>query len=196
MWSAYHSLRTSHEFVQKWIAFISAVIEEQQPNHILIQFLTDQFFQQMIKNQCPLDNTPIVQVQQQGLMYEECNALHYTAGAVCCTLKKRISKSNHPSKKDLMIGIDDLCCDDDEEGAKEWVELIDRGGLCHVKDETYQLFYAMELVVRQHLIIKQAGTLGHGSRAEIEMKMLEDEEVLFAWSIASVELRQTLFYSR
>ena len=45
----------------------------------------------------------------------------------------------------------------------------------------------MELVVRQHLIIEQAVKLGHGSRAEIETKMLEDE-VLFAWSIASVEL--------
>ena len=43
------------------------------------------------------------------------------------------------------------------------------------------------LVVRQHLIVQQAGKLGQGSRAEIEKKMLEDEEILFAWSIASVD---------
>ena len=46
----------------------------------------------------------------------------------------------------------------------------------------------MEVLVRQHLIVQQAGKLGQGSRAEIEKKMLEDEEILFVWSIASVEL--------
>ena len=46
----------------------------------------------------------------------------------------------------------------------------------------------MEVLVRQHLIVQQAGKLGQGSRAEIEKKMLEDEEILFAWSIASAEL--------
>ena len=95
-----------------------------------------------------MGDIPIVSVQQQGLTYEERNVLRYTAGAICHTLKKRLSKSNHPSKKDLMIGIDDLSCDDDEKesesDAKEWVELVDREGLCHVKDETYQLFYTME----------------------------------------------------
>ena len=91
-----------------------------------------------------------------------------------------------------MIGIDDLCCDDDDEDgendAKEWEELIDRGGLCHVKDETYQLFHAMELLVHQHLTIQRASKLAPGSRPELEKEVLEDEEVLFAWSIASVEL--------
>ena len=67
------------------------------------------------------------------------NALHYTAGAVCCTLKEHLTKFKHPSKGDL-------CCDDNDEDdkndAKEWEELTYRGGLCHIKDETYQLFHA------------------------------------------------------
>ena len=82
----------------------------------------------------------MVPAQQQALTYEERNALHYAARAVCCTLKKRITKSKHPSKGDLLIEIGDLCCDDDEDNendAKEWEVLIDRGGLSHVKDETY-----------------------------------------------------------
>ena len=93
----------------------------------------------------------------------------------------------------MLIGIDDLCCDDDDDqggdsNAKEWEQLIDQGGLCHVKDETYQLFYSMELLVHQHLTIQGVGKLTPGSRPEIEKKVLEDEEVLFAWAIASVEL--------
>ena len=193
MWSAYHSLRTSKTFIQKWASFLTSTIGEKQPNYILIQFLTDKFFHQMIRCQFPLCDVQMVPVQQQGLRYEERNALYYTAGAICCTLKKRLSeKSCEPSKSDLVIGINDLCCDDDEEegeyDAKQWVKSVDRGGLCRVKEETYQLFYAMELFVRQHLSIQQADKLVNGSRAEIEKKLLEDEEVLFAWSIASVEL--------
>ena len=133
-----------HEFVPKWSAFISTVIGEHQPYHILIQFLTNQFFHQLIKHQCPVGDIPIVPVQQQGLTYVERNALRYTAGAICHTLKKHLSKSNHPSKKDLMIGIDDLSCDDDEKesesDAKEWVELVDRGGYVTSKTKLTSYF--------------------------------------------------------
>ena len=84
------------------MAFISAVIGEQQPNHILIQFLTDQFFHQLIKHRCPLDNTLIAPVHQKGLTNEECNALHYAAVAVCYTLKKHLSKSIYPLFDDVL----------------------------------------------------------------------------------------------
>ena len=192
MWCAYHSLRTSSTFIQRWSTFILTTTGELQPNTILIQYVTDQFFHRLIRCQFSLADDQVVPAQQQPLTYEERNALHYTAGAVCCTLIKRLTKSKHPSKGDLLIGIGDLCCDDndedDENDAKEWEELIDRGGLCHIKDETYQLFHAMELLVRQHLTIQRASELTPGSRSELEKKVLEDEEVLFAWSIASVEL--------
>ena len=78
----------------------------------------------------------MVPAQQQPLTYEERNALHYTAGAVYRTLKKCLTKSKHPSKGDLCGDDDD---EDDENDAKKWEELIDRGGLCHVKDETSAL---------------------------------------------------------
>ena len=42
--------------------------------------------------------------------------------------------------------------------------------------------------MHQQLTIQRAGKLTPGSRPELEKKVLEDEEVLFAWSIASVEL--------
>ena len=40
--------------------------------------------------------------------------------------KKRLTKSKHLSKGDLLIGKGDLCCVDyDENGENEWEELID-----------------------------------------------------------------------
>ena len=94
-----------------------------------IQYIKHQFFHRLIRRQFSPVDEQVVPVQQQALTYEEHNALHYTAGAVCCTLEKRLTESKHPSKGDLLIGIGDLCCDDDNEDdendAKEWEELID-----------------------------------------------------------------------
>ena len=177
MWGAYHLLRTSPTFIQRWSSFMSSTLGDVSQDPILIQYVTDEFFHRLISCQYSLADQQVVPPQQQ--------ALHYAAGAVCCTLKKQIEKSNHPSKGDLLIGIDDLCYDDDQGFgyAKEWEQLIDRGGLCHVKDETYQLFYVMELLVRQHLTIQGVGKLTSGSRPEIKKSVLKDEEVLFAWEI-------------
>ena len=47
---------------------------------------------------------------------------------------------------------------------------------------------SLELLVHQHLTIQKAGKLTPGSRYELKKKVLEDNEVLFAWLIASVEL--------
>ena len=46
----------------------------------------------------------------------------------------------------------------------------------------------MEMFVWWHLTVQTADKLTHGSWFEIEKAILEDGEVLFAWSIASVEL--------
>ena len=194
MWHAYHSLRTSSTFVSRWSSFISATVGEVQPSPILMQYVTNKFLHRFIQCQFSLAEEEVIPAQQQALTYEERNTLHYTAGAVCHTLKKRITKSKHPSKGDLIIGIDDLCTAGDGDGdndAQDWEDLVDRGGLSHAKDETYQLFYAMEMFVRRHLTIQTADKLTPGSRSEIEKAILEDEEVLFAWSIASVELDNT-----
>ena len=179
MWHAYHSLRTSSSFGDKWSAFISAAAGEIQPSPILIQYVTNKFLHHFIQCQFSLAEEQVVPAQQQALTYEERNALHYTAGAVCPTLKKRITKSNHPSRGNL-IGIDDLCSADDGDGdndAQEWEDLIDRGGLSHVKDETYQLFYAMEMFVR-HLTIHTSGGSRFGKQTSARHEFLKTTPTL------------------
>ena len=77
MWGAYHLLRTSPTFIQRWTSFMSSTIGDLHQDPILIQYITDQFFHRLIRCQYSLA----------ALTYEERNALHYT---VCCTLKKRL----------------------------------------------------------------------------------------------------------
>ncbi len=40
--------------------------------------------------------------------------------------------------------------EDEERASEEWTNSIDRGGLWHVSDTTYNLFYAIEREVRSH----------------------------------------------
>ena len=87
MWCTYHSLRTSSTFMQRWSTFILATTGELWPSSILVQYITDQFFHRLIQCRFSLAAEHVTPAQQQPLTYEERNALHYTAGAVCCTLK-------------------------------------------------------------------------------------------------------------
>ena len=67
-----------------------------------------------------------------------------------------------------------------------WIDIIDRGGLWHVKVIVYPVFYAMEEEMRRHV-----RTLSP-HEPTLHAKMLHDlltknEDVLFYWSMASVE---------
>lgn len=68
---------------------VTTTAGELQPTPILIQLIGDQFFHQMTWYQFPLAGVQVVPTQQQALTYEERNTLHYTAGAIYSTLKKK-----------------------------------------------------------------------------------------------------------
>ena len=120
---------------------------------IFCQYVGDYVFKQMIKLHCPIESTESIPASPAApLTYEAANALRYAAGYVPRALKKALSKSAHPLKKDLQLCLLDLLDDGDEENSesKDWIELIDRGGLTHINDITFQLFQAMEQELRKH----------------------------------------------
>jgi len=62
---------------------------------------------------------------------------------------------------------------------EHWTDLIDRGGLWHVKDMTYRLFFAIEQVVREVLM-----TINYPLQPLKEnmiKKVVEDDDVQFFW---------------
>ena len=62
---------------------------------------------------------------------------------------------------------------------EEWTDLIDRGGLWHVKETTYRFFRAIEDVVRH--VLK---TLVHPSappKCEIIQRTTSDDDVQYYW---------------
>ena len=65
----------------------------------------------------------------------------------------------------------------------EWIEMIDRGGLYHVKDGTFYLFNAMEKEVREHFRLSKVHQMGEGHKDSVISSIIENEEVQFHWSV-------------
>lgn len=79
---------------------------------------------------------------------------------ICCrlhpqSLGKTLSKSSHPLKWDLRLCLGDLVDDNDEDpfldDSKDWMHKINHGGLLNVKNDTYELFIAMEQKLRMYI---------------------------------------------
>ncbi|KAL5460612.1 hypothetical protein EMCRGX_G034069 [Ephydatia muelleri] len=112
------------------------------------------------------------------LTHLEYNAIPYTAGYVPQALKKKVAKSHHSNKKDLLLCLDDLSmCDDDDPGSSaDWIRAVDRGSLIHINNMTFELFLSMEQSIRR--CVKAGQELG-----DARSQLKEDENVLFYWSI-------------
>ena len=63
--------------------------------------------------------------------------------------------------------------------AKSWIKLASRGGLLHVKDSTYRVFHAMELVVRQFFRREGVEMLPSNPKHHIIESVKQDEDVCF-----------------
>ena len=57
-------------------------------------------------------------------------------GYVPRALKKKVAKSHHSNKKDLLLCLNDLSmCDDDDPGSSaDWIRAVDRGRLIHINN--------------------------------------------------------------
>ena len=67
----------------------------------------------------------------------------------------------------------------EERGTEEWVNSIDRGGLWHVKDDTYQLFYLMEEDIRKYLLVSASKSFDETTKAGILASLFSNEDLLF-----------------
>ena len=140
---------------------------------IFIQFVGHSIFKELIKKKyCP-NNTA------------ECNHgsdlthLEYTAGYVPWALKKKVAKSSHLNKNDLLEYLDDLLmCEDEDPGpSADWINAVDHGGLIHINNMTFELFLSME-----------RGCVKAGQEiCDIRYRLKDNEEVLFYWSILTAE---------
>ena len=179
MWERYHKLRSSDSYRATWSKFLEALGCEAIA--VFYQFVTDSLLEQLIKLRYPImvESTD----DEASLDFEECSAIRYAAGYVLRSLTKKLSRSKN--KQELINCVQEMAegADESTDSSTEWVRAVDRGGLIHVNDSTYNVFAEIELVVRKHLKRKRARDQDLHGLVDL---IVSDEKVLFSWSIASV----------
>ena len=96
-------------------------------------------------------------------------------------MKKKLVKSCHKNKKDRL---DDLIsCDGEDPGpSTEWICAIDRGGLTHINNLTFELFLTMEYCIRNHVL---AGS----EYRDVQAQLKQNDDILFCWSVLTASWR-------
>lgn len=118
---------------------------------------------------------------------DEHNALRYVAGYVLYRIKKKYKDGNPALLAWLKEQTDDsVSATSYYQFTKLWVEKVNRGGLYLINDSVYEVFLAMELVLRQYL---KCCAAEHGlNKDHVLAAMFEDNEIQFHWSLVCFDL--------
>lgn len=177
LWREYHKLRCSEKYQQQWQELFQKIGSDYKP--ILAQYVGDHILDALVKRSTPIEDH--IDEDDGAINKLELNALRYAAGYVPRNLQKKLRKSLNPLRRQLQICLWDLLDDEDEGGtADEWIKAIDRGGLTRVNEMTFQVL-AIERRVRRHLKVDSC----HLDLENVCGEVLEDDDVLFHWSIVS-----------
>ena len=87
-----------------------------------------------------------------------------------------------------------LISDEEEDAATastDWVDVVDRGGLLHVKEGTYMLFIAMEEEIREHFQMDKATIMVEANREQVENAVMDNDDVLFQWCMLVTDISDT-----
>ena len=190
MWKAYHALRTSDSFNDEWIKFIEDALGE-KPTPIFYQHVTHEVFKILIKTNYSVPDASSTCIAP-PMTREEQNALRFVSGYIIRKVKDKLEASSSLSKNDMLMCLVDMGGDEmDDGGTEDWVNAIDRGGLWHVNDQTYNVFVAIEEVVRTYLH-PAAATKVNDSKKIIIDSILGDEDVQFQWCMITTALEEAV----
>ena len=142
-----HCIRTTRKFVKAWEDFLKHFDAPASP--IFYQYVTDEVFKDMVRAEFARKNQEEdYEIRTTGINDMEENTLRYMAGYVLRKIKSKIEKSSSKYKDCMLLCISELTGEKMDGGHSEvWTNLIDRGGLIHVQDDTYDFFYQMEVLL-------------------------------------------------
>ena len=174
--AAYHALRVSDSYKEEWRHLLRQG-EVSDINPTFYQFVGHNMFTRLVMIHHPI--TIRERSAPPPLTYEETNALRYVDGFIPRMLRKRLSKSTHPLREDIILCIHDLLDDGDEQNdeTQDWVHSVDRGGLTLVNNVTFDVFIAIEGEI-QNLLGKRMELTD-----EVKTSICESDNVIFCWSL-------------
>ncbi|XP_065917383.1 uncharacterized protein [Dysidea avara] len=173
LWRNFFLLRSSEKFREDWVNFLDSANVAATP--ILYQHLTDILFRGYIGDhvtgctaETKVDPAPAV-TKREG------NALRYAAGYVCRHLRKKIERSKHELKEEMVLCLMALTKDTPEEhsecgSSEEWTLALDR-----------------EEEVRECLKMLLGSNPAAGKKEEIVEKVISSDDVEFYWLISTAD---------
>lgn len=185
LWRSFYQFR-SNELTTLWDTFITRIeLDIKYKDPWLIQTAARIMIENIIKCKLPIQES-INDSYSVPLDADDHNALRYAAGYVLHSMKKKFKK-NPVLLSWLEKQIDNsVSASSYFQFTKIWVEKVNRGGLYLVSDSLYEVFLAMELVLRQY--IKYCPEEHRIDRDKVLEAMHEDNEVQFHWSLITAEL--------
>ena len=145
MWRSFQTIRTSDTFVKDWKVFILQSVNL-KAFPAFYQFVTDYIFTELIKLEFSIqrgeDHT---ESSMRPLTEEEQCALRYVAGYVIYTVYNWTETGSHTQKEEMMFLLMEFAGDAlNNSESEKWVNGINRGGLCTISDQAYNVFVMIE----------------------------------------------------
>lgn len=186
LWRSYFLLRSSEEFIKNWTTFLESAIPSSSPSALFYQHVTDIVFKALIKQhyQISRECSDTATIDER-----ERKALWYAAGYVCRHVRNKLERSRHTLKDELILCLMTLTKGgefEESQGTDEdWTEVLDRGGLWHIRETTFHLFCAIEEEVQ--LQLKSLPGQTGSKKVEMMNNICGSEDVQFYWLIVSAD---------
>lgn len=146
------------QFKESWEMFLHQSIND-VASPTFFQFVSYEVFEIMVKAKWEIPSSRSVQNQASHMTVEEENALRYVSGYICRKVQTKIKASTLSHKDAMVLFLSELIdneLDEEEQESENWIRAIDRGGLWHVSQNTYLIFFLMEEESRKQLIVDKA----------------------------------------
>ena len=197
VWSNFHKLRFNDHIQDLWGKYLIAICTSaalRREAKLLFQLLLDRILKRLIAAEASDCSAATRPEQLVAPTLREQNAIQYMAGYVVRKMKRKFKgESKQPEmqkKRDLFLCVLSAMESKDHdaissiESTCNWVEMIDREGLCHVNDDTYLLMESIEVETRRYLRpdgVQQAP--GQAVQQLIISSVLNNKAILSRWDL-------------
>lgn len=194
LWRAYHETATE-EVPSMWVQLCSNLnIVEKDP--LLIQSVARLIFEDLLKEYfgCSEINVPGPRTVDAGSEFtkDELNALRYACGYVAHKLLKKYEKRKSEKSDQFEMCLGQMAVAGDSTDftlyTSQWLDLVNRGGLFPLNDESFRCFCAVETVVRKTL----PSLYRSGSTQTIKQTVIDavksNDDVIFYWNLIAQDI--------
>ena len=182
---------TEGSMASKWKSYADCVGVKVSP--LLAQSVNRRVFEEVLVQQMAIHYPPkqaVATPTTEKLSSEEKNIIRYVSGFVPLKLMKKYRKVKGAKAGDFVECLSHMAVDGPESSfydyTKEWIKLVDCGGLFNVNDNSYVFFRALELLTRSVLLrhFKSSSS----SKDTLIKDIIDGDDILQLWSELSIDI--------